>query len=61
MCFLRTILSPRGGTLRAARELITECGGIVTGVFGVLGLPFLNFKAALPGLDIITLINYDSE
>ncbi|MDR1908963.1 MAG: adenine phosphoribosyltransferase [Spirochaetaceae bacterium] len=50
-----------GGTLQAARELITECGGIVTGVFGVVGLPFLNFKAALEGLPIHTLIDYDSE
>jgi adenine phosphoribosyltransferase len=50
-----------GGTLRAARELVTECGGVVTGVFGVVGLPFLNFRAALPGLEITTLIEYDSE
>jgi adenine phosphoribosyltransferase len=50
-----------GGTLQAARELITDCGGIVTGVFGVVGLPFLNYKAALEGLPVHTLIDYDSE
>jgi adenine phosphoribosyltransferase len=50
-----------GGTLSAARELITECGGVVSGVFGVVGLPFLNFRKALPGLEIKTLIEYDSE
>jgi adenine phosphoribosyltransferase len=50
-----------GGTLRAARELLAEAGGLVTDIFGVVGLPFLNFKAALGGLPIKTLIEYDSE
>jgi adenine phosphoribosyltransferase len=50
-----------GGTLRAARELLTEAGGQITDVFGVVGLPFLNFKAALEGISIKTLIEYASE
>ncbi|MDR2516700.1 MAG: adenine phosphoribosyltransferase [Spirochaetaceae bacterium] len=50
-----------GGTLRAARELITGCGGIVTGVFGVVGLPFLNYRTALADLPVHTLITYDAE
>jgi adenine phosphoribosyltransferase len=50
-----------GGTLRAARELIAESGGQVTDVFGVVGLPFLNFRKALEGINIRTLIEYDSE
>jgi adenine phosphoribosyltransferase len=50
-----------GGTLRAARELITESGGIVTDVFGVVGLPFLNYRKALGDISIRTLIEYDSE
>jgi adenine phosphoribosyltransferase len=50
-----------GGTLRAARELINASGGNVTNVFGVVGLPFLNFRKALGDIDIQTLIEYDSE
>jgi adenine phosphoribosyltransferase len=50
-----------GGTLRAARELITASGGKVTNIFGVVGLPFLNFRKALGGIDIQTLIEYESE
>jgi adenine phosphoribosyltransferase len=50
-----------GGTLRAARELLSEAGGIVTGIFGVVGLPFLNYRAALEDIPITTLIEYDSE
>jgi adenine phosphoribosyltransferase len=50
-----------GGTLRAARELINASGGDVTNIFGVVGLPFLNFKKALGDIEIQTLIEYDSE
>ncbi|MDR0387812.1 MAG: adenine phosphoribosyltransferase [Treponema sp.] len=50
-----------GGTLRAARELINASGGEVTNIFGVVGLPFLNFRKALGDIDIQTLIEYDSE
>ena len=51
-----------GGTLKAAYELLIEAGAKVTDVFGVLGLPFLNFKKTLPAdVTITTLINYDKE
>jgi adenine phosphoribosyltransferase len=50
-----------GGTLKAARELITASGGEVTDIFGVVGLPFLNYKAALGDIPIHTLIEYDAE
>lgn len=50
-----------GGTLRAARELIIASGAQVTGIFGVVGLPFLNYKQALEGVPVHTLIEYDSE
>jgi adenine/guanine phosphoribosyltransferase-like PRPP-binding protein len=36
-------------------------GGSVAGVFGVIGLPFLNYETLLSQYDIQTLINYDSE
>jgi adenine phosphoribosyltransferase len=50
-----------GGTLRAARELIAASGAVVSDIFGVVGLPFLNYKTALAGIPIHTLIEYDSE
>jgi adenine phosphoribosyltransferase len=50
-----------GGTLRAARELITASGGNVTNIFGVVGLPFLNFRKVLGDIELHTLIEYDSE
>jgi adenine phosphoribosyltransferase len=50
-----------GGTLNAARSLITESGGIVSDIFGVVGLPFLNYQAVLGDTPVHTLIEYDSE
>jgi adenine phosphoribosyltransferase len=50
-----------GGTLKAARELISASGAEVTDIFGVVGLPFLNYKAALGDIPVHTLIEYDSE
>lgn len=50
-----------GGTLRASKELIEENGSKVVGAFGVIGLPFLNYGKVLEGIEITTLINYDSE
>jgi adenine phosphoribosyltransferase len=50
-----------GGTVKAAGELIEEMGGSVAGVFGVIGLPFLDYEVLLAQYEIQTLINYDSE
>ena len=50
-----------GGTLRAARELIITCGAQVPEIFGVVGLPFLNYEKALNPTPVRTLINYHSE
>lgn len=50
-----------GGTIKAAEELLVSAGAEVAGVFGVIGLPFLNYEIVLEGLSIRTLINYDSE
>ncbi|MDR0601664.1 MAG: adenine phosphoribosyltransferase [Treponema sp.] len=50
-----------GGTLNAARELITGCGASVPGIFGVVGLPFLNYEKALSPVPVRTLIRYDGE
>jgi adenine phosphoribosyltransferase len=50
-----------GGTLKAARELIAACGAEVPEIFGVLGLPFLNYEKVLAPTSIRTLITYHGE
>jgi adenine phosphoribosyltransferase len=50
-----------GGTLNAARELLTVCGAQVPEIFGVVGLPFLNFGKVLDPTPVRTLINYHGE
>ncbi|MDR0568535.1 MAG: adenine phosphoribosyltransferase [Spirochaetaceae bacterium] len=50
-----------GGTLHAARELIASAGAGVPEIFGVVGLPFLNYQKVLGDIPIRTLITYDSE
>jgi adenine phosphoribosyltransferase len=50
-----------GGTLKAAKGLLVESGAQVTDVFGVVGLPFLNYAKELPDVTITTLITYNSE
>jgi adenine phosphoribosyltransferase len=50
-----------GGTLNAARGLITACGALVPEIFGVVGLPFLRYEKALAPTPVTTLITYDSE
>jgi adenine phosphoribosyltransferase len=50
-----------GGTLKAARELITACGAEVPEIFGVVGLPFLNYEKVLAPTPVRTLINYHGE
>lgn len=50
-----------GGTLRASIELVRAAGGEVSGIFGVIGLPFLKYREALGGVPVTTLIEYDTE
>ncbi|MGI6432804.1 MAG: adenine phosphoribosyltransferase [Sphaerochaetaceae bacterium] len=50
-----------GGTIKAAAELIEEMGATVAGIFGVIGLPFLDYEKVLSSYDIKTLITYDGE
>jgi len=50
-----------GGTLDAARALLIAGGAEVPGIFGVVGLPFLNYEKLLAPTPIITLINYHGE
>ena len=50
-----------GGTLTASKKLVEMGEAKVTDVFGVIGLPFLNYKKTLEGLDVTTLIEYSTE
>ncbi len=50
-----------GGTLNAAKNLVEQGGGTVTDVFGVIGLPFLNYKQALSPMNVTTLMEYNTE
>jgi adenine phosphoribosyltransferase len=50
-----------GGTLNAARELISGCGAVVPEIFGVVGLPFLNYEKILAPTPVRTLIQYHGE
>jgi adenine phosphoribosyltransferase len=50
-----------GGTLAAAAQLLALGGGRVSGIFGVVGLPFLHFDRALSGYSVRTLIQYSAE
>jgi adenine phosphoribosyltransferase len=50
-----------GGTLNAARSLLIEGGAEVPEIFGVVGLPFLNYQKILVPTPVTTLIQYQSE
>ena len=50
-----------GGTLKACASMIEKSGAEVAGIFGVIGLPFLNYDKVLAGYKVNTLINYHGE
>jgi adenine phosphoribosyltransferase len=50
-----------GGTLNAAAKLLALGGASVVGIFGVVGLPFLNYQKALSAFTVNTLIQYTGE
>lgn len=50
-----------GGTIRAAADILVEGGAQPAGVFGVIGLPFLDYTSKLGGLEVRTLIEYFGE
>ncbi|MCL2069705.1 MAG: adenine phosphoribosyltransferase [Treponema sp.] len=50
-----------GGTLDAARAIMQAGGAEVPEIFGVVGLPFLNYEEKLKPTPVTTLINYQSD
>jgi len=50
-----------GGTLNAARALLEAGGAQVPEIFGIVGLPFLNYEKILSPTPVTTLIRYDHE
>lgn len=50
-----------GGTLGAAVNLFRDHGSQIAGIAAVVGLPFLKYEEALPGIPVHTLINYQGE
>jgi len=50
-----------GGTLNAARSLLIEGGAEVPEIFGIVSLPFLDYKKILEPTPVTSLIEYHSE
>jgi len=50
-----------GGTLSAARALLNAGGAHVPEIFGIVGLPFLNYANVLDPTPVTTLIEYHGE
>lgn len=50
-----------GGTLKGAARLMEEGGATVAAIFGVIGLPFLDYGGVLAGYRVDTLIQYKGE
>ncbi|GMO42278.1 MAG: adenine phosphoribosyltransferase [Termitinemataceae bacterium] len=50
-----------GGTLKASRDLLIGAGAEVPEIFGVLGLPLLNYEKVLEGTPVTTLITYGTK
>jgi adenine phosphoribosyltransferase len=50
-----------GGTLKGATELLAKGGASVKEIFGVIGLPFLDYAKKLEGFKVTTLHDYHGE
>ena len=50
-----------GGTLEAVAKMVERQGSTVAGIFGVIGLPFLNYNAKIGRYNPKTLIDYQGE
>ena len=50
-----------GGTIATACRLVERLGATVTGISFIIELTFLHGRAKLPGYEVISLVQYDSE
>jgi len=50
-----------GGTVEAVANMVKRQGASVAGVFGIIGLPFLNFNVKIGIYNPKTLIDYQGE
>ena len=50
-----------GGTLEAVTKMIARQGASVTGIFGIIGLPFLGYDKKIGAFNPRTLIDYHGE
>ncbi|MBN2035369.1 MAG: adenine phosphoribosyltransferase [Chitinispirillaceae bacterium] len=50
-----------GGTLAAVAAMIERQGAQVAGIFGIIGLPFLNYQEKIGRYHPVTLIDYHAE
>jgi len=50
-----------GGTAAAATRLLTKLGAKIAGIGFLVELAFLNGRSKLPGYEVVSLIQYDSE
>ena len=50
-----------GGTLDAVAKMVERQGAVVAGMFGIIGLPFLNYAAKIGNYNPKTMIDYHGE
>jgi adenine phosphoribosyltransferase len=50
-----------GGTLEAVAKMVERSGSAVAGIFGIIGLPFLNYSTRIGKYNPQTLIEYHGE
>jgi adenine phosphoribosyltransferase len=50
-----------GGTLEAVAKLVERQGSSVAGIFGIIGMPFLNYHSKIGKYSPRTLIDYQGE
>lgn len=50
-----------GGTIEAVASMVENNSAYVAGIFGVIGLPFLNYKEKIGKYNPVTLIDYHGE
>ena len=50
-----------GGTLQAVAMMVEQAGSHIAGIFGIIGLPFLNYREKIGKYNPVTLIDYHGE